>query len=269
MSALLVLALVAQPPTLELKPAHPPGVTRCAACHTAKGWSVSRFSHERTGFPLRGKHEAVVCKSCHPASFQTPLPTACGGCHRDAHTGSLGMHCEGCHDEKSWRPFFNADAHRRGNFPLSGRHALIPCVECHRDMRDRSFGRAAVDCFACHRADYQRTAMTSINHVELALPTDCRQCHNTWRFAPASFPQHDQCFRISSGVHSGIRCLSCHTSLPPGIMVTGMCATNTAACTSCHEHTCTKTDQQHAGVAGYQCANRKCYECHRFAAGGG
>ena len=37
------------------------------------------------------------------------------------------------------------------------------------------------------------------------------------------------------------------------------------ACTGCHEHSCARTDEEHGEVAGYQCKDRKCYECHRFA----
>lgn len=256
-------AAAAAPLVLSLPHDLPSNETHCVACHTTNGWEDVRFAHERTGFPLDGAHRKVACKACHATGFAKPVPDRCAGCHRDVHAQEFGLHCEGCHDEASWRTTFTADAHRRTNFPLTGRHALIPCVECHRNVRDRSFARTAIDCGSCHLADYQRTAMGSIDHAAAGFPMSCQQCHLPWRWSPASFPQHDQCFSIDRGPHAGIRCLSCHTAIA-GFQATGQCATNTAACTSCHTHDCSRTDAIHQSVPGYQCKDRKCYECHRF-----
>ena len=118
-----------------------------------EGWEKVRFNHDPTGFPLRGAHVDVTCNGCHSQGFDKPVADTCSGCHRDRHASEFGLHCEGCHDEKSWRPLFNADAHRSTNFPLVGRHALIPCTECHGNVRDRVFAQAAVRCDACHEAD--------------------------------------------------------------------------------------------------------------------
>jgi hypothetical protein len=237
----------------------------CAACHSTAGWQGARFAHERTGFVLKGAHERVRCASCHQAGLDRPVPKVCAGCHRDAHGGELGARCEGCHEETGWRPAkFGADAHRKTRFPLTGRHALIPCQECHPDVRDRSFARAIVECVACHRQDYDRTASLSVDHRAAGFSTDCRQCHDPFRFSPARYAAHDVCFQLRGGPHGGIRCLSCHTSLA-GVVADGTCSTNNAACSSCHTHACSRTDRQHEGVPGYQCRDRKCYECHRFS----
>jgi hypothetical protein len=238
--------------------------TRCAACHQTSNWLDVRFDHDRTGFPLVGEHRRVQCKGCHPSNFKDRVPNTCAGCHRDPHGAEFGMQCAGCHDEHSWQTTFTADAHRRTNFPLSGRHAMIPCSECHPNARDRSFARTPVTCSTCHLADYQRTGLTTIDHVAANFSLDCRQCHSTLMFRPARFPDHDRCFLLSGGPHAGIRCTNCHISRPPAI-VTGQCSTNTASCTSCHEHSCDRTAGKHNGVLGYECRDRKCYECHKFA----
>jgi len=133
-------------------------------------------------------------------------------------------------------------------------------------MRDRSFARAPLGCVACHQADFQRTSALSIDHMSAGFSTDCRQCHDTWRFKPARFAAHDQCFLVGAGSHRGIPCAGCHTSLPR-TAITGACATGTAACSSCHEHQCARTDGQHQNVMGYQCKDQKCYECHRITGG--
>jgi len=239
--------------------------TQCEICHTPTAWTTTTFDHAPTGFPLKGVHQRTDCKTCHSQNLETPLPTLCASCHRDPHRGELGQRCEGCHEETGWQPFFTADAHRRTNFPLIGRHALLPCTECHFQIRDRSFSRTTAECVGCHQAQYDRTGLTSINHLTAGFGTSCRNCHQVWQWSPAQFAGHDSCFRISSGPHAGIRCLSCHTSLTQ-VAQTGSCSTGTAACTACHTHACARTDQQHVNVPGYQCIDRKCYECHQFSA---
>ena len=239
--------------------------TKCELCHTPSGWHDAHFPHERTGFPLLGAHGGVACQACHTQGFEAPLPRQCSGCHRDAHAGEFGQRCEGCHESTRWAaPGFNADAHRRTNFPLVGRHAVLPCTECHVDQRGPVFSRKTVECIGCHQQDFERTRLVSVDHVALGFGTDCRQCHTPWRFQGARFPGHDACFQLSRGEHANIPCQRCHTSLA-GLSATGACATRTAACSGCHEHSCSRTDARHENVPGYQCKDVKCYECHRFS----
>jgi hypothetical protein len=240
-------------------------VTRCAACHVAGSWGDVRFNHDPTGYPLRGAHTNVLCGSCHPRGFDVPVADTCSGCHRDSHSGEFGTMCEGCHDDKSWRPFFDADAHRRTGFPLVGKHGLIPCQQCHGNMVNRTFLGAPVGCVSCHRADYDgtRNSTTTVDHTAAGFGLDCQSCHSTWRFWPARAEQHGACFRIATGSHHGIRCLGCHTSLT-NVSFTGMCATGTFTCSACHAHTCSRSDAQHVNVVGYQCADPKCYQCHKL-----
>lgn len=237
-------------------------VTRCAACHGVEGWDKVRFNHDPTGYPLRGAHVGVACANCHPRGFDVPVADTCMGCHRDRHRGTFGTKCDGCHTTESWRPLFDPDAHRRTAFPLIGQHALIPCQQCHGDMRDRTFTRAPTGCVACHRADYDRTRLTSIDHSAAGFSLDCQTCHTPFRFWPARLDVHRSCFPIASGPHFGIRCRTCHTTTPSASF-TGACSTGTAACTSCHTHECGRSDDQHRKVMGYQCADMKCYECHK------
>ncbi|MBL8921998.1 MAG: cytochrome C [Myxococcaceae bacterium] len=290
MTGLVLLVLVAAPldgglgspdagrafsiPSLAValgKPQAGHGETACAACHSTSSWLDVRFNHDRTGFPLTGRHQRTSCKGCHQKDFKTPLTRGCAGCHRDVHAGDLGVRCEGCHDTSDWRSRFDADAHRRTNFPLLGAHAGLPCVECHVEARERRFTRATVDCLSCHQGDAARTRGTAVDHAALGFDArECRQCHGPLRFSPALLPDHDRCFPINGGAHAGIGCQACHTSLRAASSA-GTCRTGTAACTSCHEHQCTpgapstETDRQHANVAGYACQSQRCYGCHQPA----
>jgi len=242
-----------------------PDATHCAACHVEEGWQKVQFNHDRTGFPLRGGHTAVTCGACHPRGFDVPVANSCSGCHRDRHAGEFGTQCEGCHEDRSWRPLFQADAHRRTAFPLVGKHGLIPCQQCHGNMRDRAFVGAPIACASCHQADYDRTRMTGVDHVTAMFSRDCQSCHNTWRFWPARVAAHEACFPLASSSHHGIRCLTCHSSLPT-IMFNAGCTpgSGTSTCTGCHEHACAKSDAQHAnlGLPDYSCADMQCPRCH-------
>ena len=260
-------------PDLSFRPPHAGGAhggdTDCAACHTPDGWRVFGFAHERTGFPLEGRHRDAPCKGCHESgTFADPLPRACSACHRDVHLGRLGQRCQDCHEPVAWgAPSFGPDAHRRTAFPLTGRHALVPCESCHGDRRDRGFARPTVRCAGCHEADLLRArgGGAAVDHQAAGFPDDCRGCHSTWRFSPAHLPAHDACFSIRSGAHAGIRCRDCHTTFPAvDYGQPFACSTDTANCLRCHGG----VDGEHRDVPGYQRVNRKCYECHMFASRG-
>lgn len=247
-------------------PAHPEaGDTRCANCHSVKSWTDVIFPHERTGFPLKGAHQKVSCKACHATDFRAGIPSSCAGCHRDAHAAEFGTRCESCHQEQSWRATFSIEDHRQTSFPLTGRHATLPCESCHATQKDRTFGRATVDCVGCHLNDFQRTAFAGINHTAFAFGQDCKSCHDTWRFTGARYPHHDDCFQTTGGPHAGIRCLGCHSSLS-GAAPSGTCNTATAACTACHAHDQAPTDAIHLprNIPGYQYKDAKCFTCHKF-----
>jgi hypothetical protein len=255
-----MIALVAL--LAQLLAPHAAGETKCAACHTAEGWQKVRFDHARTGFALAGAHQQAACRACHGGDFATAQPTSCSGCHQDPHAGDRGPSCAGCHDERSWAPLFTADAHRRTNFPLTGRHALLPCTECHQETRDRTFTRSTKACFDCHSADYARTAGGAVDHAAANFPQTCRACHDPFHWKPARFAQHDHCFQLSVGKHAGIACLDCHSSLA-GARPDGTCSTGTAKCQRCHA--CADVTPKHPPNIGFQCADLKCYQCHRFS----
>jgi hypothetical protein len=234
--------------------------TACASCHATSSWTDVRFNHERTGFALTGRHARASCKACHLNDFTAPLARGCASCHRDVHAGELGARCDTCHDTADWRSRFDADAHRRTNFPLMGPHAALPCTECHLEARERRFSRAAVDCQGCHAGDALR-AVQPVNHVALGLAErSCRECHTPLRFTPAQFPTHDACFPISGGVHAGVPCLGCHTSLMGGS--SARCSTGTANCIGCHLEAETGAQHAEGRAPGYLFGNRRCLDCH-------
>jgi hypothetical protein len=242
------------------------GQTRCVACHTTEGWGDVKFVHERTGFPLTGRHAAVACRKCHPAGFDAPVSRGCAACHRDPHGGASGTRCASCHDADSWRSRFGPEAHRRTNFPLQGKHALVPCESCHGDRLDRAFARWTVDCGACHADDLARASASGVPHD--GFPTNCLECHGFWRWSPAGFSGHDTCFPVTTGRHAGIGCIQCHVTLPVPLTIRSCSSQPWPACTRCHA--CTSVQGQHQGVSGFSCVDldRRCYQCHPLGVGG-
>jgi hypothetical protein len=130
---------------------------KCDKCHNAKSWKGSSFEHDRdTKFPLREKHKAAKCGSCHKdAAMREKLPQKCIACHekddRDkGHKGRYGDKCETCHNEKAFKPSV-FDHGRDTPFPLAGKHSRAGCDSCHRGPLYRS--KTESRCLACHEKD--------------------------------------------------------------------------------------------------------------------
>lgn len=112
--------------------------TECQTCHTEKGWKqVERFDHDRTAFPLLGKHGKADCKDCHKSLAYREAPSTCVACHQkdDAHRENLGRRCGDCHTESGWS--VARFDHQRTRFALRGAHARpqLACKACHADPR--------------------------------------------------------------------------------------------------------------------------------------
>jgi hypothetical protein len=261
---LLVAAPQAQGPaakadlSVKAPGSHAAGETKCSACHTPEGWGEVKFVHERTGFPLTGQHAQVACRRCHVVDFKEPLPRSCAACHRDVHGGNAGVQCSSCHDTDEWKSRFDADAHRRTNFPLQGRHALLPCEQCHGDRRDRSFARPTVACWECHQSDLTSASARGVDHS--AFPgypqLACLGCHGFWRWSPGTFTGHGACFPIDSGKHAGIPCMQCHVTLPVPLVIGSCTSQPYPSCIRCHP--CAT----HPQVQSFVCADQNCYGCH-------
>jgi hypothetical protein len=112
----------------------------CETCHTVSAWDKLLFSHDKTTFPLQGKHAEVRCDQCHkkttdgtPVKY-TAVRKECTSCHTDEHDGQFAVNavtnCEKCHSSVSWKKVtFNHDTEAR--FALTGKHAGVQCMKCH------------------------------------------------------------------------------------------------------------------------------------------
>ncbi len=46
------------------------GLTDCKRCHDSENWYPRNFDHNKTAFPLDGKHAEIECKECHIPSYK-------------------------------------------------------------------------------------------------------------------------------------------------------------------------------------------------------
>ena len=131
----------------------------CGGCHTVKSFAdMTQFQHDRDSrFPLTGAHRRAACGSCHRSEQVRageapvvvrwkPLPTSCGGCHRDEHQGQFlpstlpsdgvargNEGCDLCHGTTTFKETsFRHDNARFTSYALAGKHAKLPCGDCHR-----------------------------------------------------------------------------------------------------------------------------------------
>jgi predicted CXXCH cytochrome family protein len=142
----------------------------CETCHTVDRakFVVPSFAHEKTKFPLTGKHAPLACATCHKvetAAFPAGTVTArrfrgvgvdCASCHQDRHGGQLTQGCQTCHatDTFAVTRYKHLRVRALGDF-FTGRHLSPPCSGCHKPVK----GTAAVAL------------------VNYRTPTTCVSCH--------------------------------------------------------------------------------------------
>jgi hypothetical protein len=262
----------------------------CKLCHTTDNWlkiKTDGFNHNKTKFPLKGQHNAVSCKRCHPSLVFDKAPLECAACHTDIHEGTVGKDCSRCHTPNNWFVKNIKQIHQQAGFALIGEHAATDCNRCHASASLLRFNNIRSDCYSCHQYDYEKTI--SPNHKTSGLGIDCQRCHNmagqSWRsighgFDHGRFPlvgahniQCDLChFNNDFVTKLSTECSTCHD---PGPANTSTPAHTTKfkvfACSDCHAATSWTTIKftQHDGLYGkiYSGTHKgkwsACTDCHQ------
>lgn len=210
----------------------------CASCHSESSWKdPPKFDHDKTQFPLKGKHTDADCKDCHKSEVYKDAPTACVDCHLkdDKHEGTLGKQCGDCHAERDWKNTSGRFDHDRTRFALRNAHAAstVKCSSCHSGGL-KGFRGTATSCFSCHRKDDKH---------EGTQGQQCGQCHSDKNWKVEAF-NHDATRFPLTGGHRKVKCESCHTT--PRYKDTRQ------ECVACH-----RKDDHHKGTLGEQCGT-----CH-------
>jgi hypothetical protein len=173
----------------------------CRGCHDGLETISKNFDHSRVAFKLEGKHQGLVCESCHlnvrtSADFKS-LSTDCGVCHLkdDAHNGEFGKDCGDCHKAAAWKPA--TFDHNLSVFKLEGKHAEAKCTDCHIN---KLFKGTSSACFSCHQKDDEHVGK---------FGQDCSACHSTQAWEPATFDHNLSAFKLD-GAHTNVVCEKCH-----------------------------------------------------------
>jgi hypothetical protein len=196
--------------------------TDCAKCHNNEKFApATKFNHDKSDFPLVGKHKTVQCIDCHReetrngAVFQkfadVPFKN-CNSCHNDPHNNNLGVNCKECHTEQSFTGWtgLNKFNHSKTLFPLKGKHKQVNCRECHtmtatpsNVFQDRR-GVLTDNCVTCHKDVHDNQ-----------FGTNCVECHTEEGFRKGGdlkkFDHNRTSFALK-GKHEAVDCKKCHKS---------------------------------------------------------
>jgi hypothetical protein len=247
----------------------------CVVCHDGQDRMI-HFDHQKTAFPLLGKHAEASCADCHGLSEQAVFhkgkmqpvgtqmtsaqpgqdpfkdtPTDCAGCHVEpqAHLGMFSQDCASCHNTSAWKPakLDGADFEhaRKTGFTLI-HHAKdydgkpITCNTCHQsDIHNFD----VQNCITCHSQGEERAVFMKKHLADFG--PDCMQCHDGAdrmnNFNHADFFPLD-------GQHSEIKCDACHANQ--------VFKGTPTVCVQCHAE-----PKIHAGFFGL-----KCEYCHSTSA---
>ncbi len=228
----------------------------CTVCHSTQTWTPAIVDHSTTNFPLTGAHISLNCIDCHSQGY-AGTPTDCWSCHESNFNGvsdpdhiqnNFNQDCTVCHSTQAWTPA--TFDHGATNFPLTGAHQSLNCVDCH----SQGYAGTPTDCFSCHDSDYNDT--TNPNHLGAGFPTSCEDCHNTTNWNQTTWDHDSQYFPIYSRKHNNKwnTCDECHVD-PNNYSV--------FECIFCHKHSDqAKVDNDHNEVSGYVYASWACYDCH-------
>jgi len=247
----------------------------CAKCHSDHNgvnfnmvrWDPPKreaLDHNKTGYPLEGKHAGVACEKCHKAEnipaggrvgiqvkdlnrTYLGLSRNCVSCHTDEHRGQVGTDCARCHTLAGWKPapLFN---HAASKYPLTGAHEKVDCVKCHAVIQDANAkqyvkytGLPFEKCIGCH-----------VDVHKGAFKGTCESCHNTasWtRVTQMPGFDHSKTKYPLLGKHKMVACKDCHTHDD------FKAAVPFAKCTDCHQ-------DAHHGQFRARADGGKCESCH-------
>lgn len=200
----------------------PGGGAVCSNCHDQHEWFPTTYDIERhnreADYELTGSHMATPCIECHQKEDRsltfTIENTACEDCHLDDNPhddqfvdASGKTVCSTCHSTDTWQWASSAFDHDQTDFPLTGRHETVACVDCHPRQTLASgaivqqFKDVDTTCESCHSEDDP--------HQGQFVDNTCDRCHNTEALTITEFNHDDTRFPLT-GAHLQTACADCH-----------------------------------------------------------
>lgn len=266
---------------------------KCESCHAPDSWRRTRISqgdlgfHDRSRFPLKGKHRLAACDDCHPKKAGGGMVSRglrfarCTDCHVDAHLGQIksdaagGVACEGCHNEDGfYPPRFSVEQHAKTRYSLTGGHLAVPCNRCHKPavalLEPRVPERLRQRSGAAKGTELINFTRMTMPEMDLARCDSCHADPHAAQFAAAPARACGDCHVVDSfrvlrfdhsrdsrfalvGRHAKAPCAACHESrASSGVVYRGA----PSRCAACHRDV-------HAGQFG---VDVDCARCHSFEA---
>jgi hypothetical protein len=249
----------------------------CAKCHQEEGFKkvkVDGFDHNKTKFPLEGKHADVNCNQCHKGGNSWVLKkfSHCIDCHDNFHKGEFTKtqkpeRCEDCHTVQGYVPAnYGVKEHNTTDFPLKEAHLATPCAACHTTTLDarnqvaaRKFKFASMDCIGCHE-DPHRKQVDKYKEKQ-----GCLACHSGASWRDIAF-DHDLTGYKLTGRHQKVGCQDCHATTFAFKLNNGIqtkipdFGTRKKECYECHEDKHRGQFREKAEKGGGYIV--KCDKCH-------
>jgi hypothetical protein len=201
----------------------------CSACHNDTGFKPTRFDrdmHQKSAFPLEGKHTSLKCAECHQpegkAAVYISRKLICSACHTDRHGGEFAAaphsnKCDDCHTPAGYLPTtFSVERHAKTQFALTGKHASVACEKCHKPLSGvgatlalapakngapatvpRQYHFTSRTCNSCHTDPHQ---------TKLA----CETCHTSAEWKEVRPFEHSSTRFKIEGAHETVKCVQCH-----------------------------------------------------------
>lgn len=186
----------------------------CTTCHNTNSFKqvkTSSFDHNKTLFPLLGKHVNLNCNQCHGNNLSSkPKHQNCLDCHNDYHKGEFVKNnnqtdCSSCHTVEGFSPsIFTIERHNEIEFKLIGSHLAVPCKSCHYKETEWKFKNIEKECYHCHKNVHGDELTT-----EFLPNNNCNICHSVYSWQDVNFNHSKTNFELT-GKHSSVTCNKCH-----------------------------------------------------------
>jgi len=166
---------------------------------------------------------------------------------QNPHGNEFKIDCANCHTSDSWSvDRRNIDfKHQTTSFDLNGRHNLINCNECHKNL---ILSDVNSDCVECHTDIHNNT-----------LPTKCNICHSEDDWIIENIPLlHEETEFPLIGSHLTLDCSECHSKSVELIF-----EPISSECYSCHENSYVETKKPNHVEENF---SLECYQCHDLEA---
>lgn len=249
----------------------------CSSCHTVDGWKPSLFdvkAHQKSAYPLEGKHAPLECAKCHLPKGKDTLYkltfAQCTDCHKDEHNAQFAgdpykNRCEQCHNLNGFVPStFTLARHKQIRFTLTGGHLATPCGDCHK-LGDSSLSKSQIpyqwkdlNCESCHLDPHKgqfkdRMAQAGAD----SKPLGCEVCHNTKTWKDLTKFDHAKTKFALVGAHRAVGCIDCHKPANLSTKLTDAdFRTSPGKCEECHQ------DIHGAQFASAPDHTTPCADCH-------